>query len=351
MNLTSMKRYCSRIRHVWLSLGILSIALPLSAKTVRIYITNSAGETVSVVDPETNKVVQVIEGVELTHGIGFSPDGKRVYLTLESHRTLADSDYLLDVVDQKTGKVIKQVTLSGRPNTLAVSKDGGKIYVGIVAPEGALDIVDTTSLERVKSIPMRKGGLHDVYVTPDGKYVVSGGYSPYITVVDVQTEKIAWDLKMDGKINPLAFETNPDGSTRRIFAQFSGFYGFAVIDFATHKEVTRIKLPDKPDGGIDPTAIWDDHGIGVSPDNKTLWVNSSRADSVFAYSLPDLKLLGYVRIGEVPEWITFTPDSKQVYVSNSGGNSVSAIDVKTLKEVARIPVGEQPRRIATLFVP
>ena len=89
----------------------------------------------------------------------------------------------------------------------------------------------------------------------------------------------------------------------------------------------------------------------MAPDNKTLWVNSSVAGSVFVYSLPDLKLLGHVVIGNVPDWLTFTPDSKFVYISNAGSNSVSAIDVKALKEVARIPVGETPKRSGTLVIP
>ena len=46
----------------------------------------------------------------------------------------------------------------------------------------------------------------------------------------------------------MAFATNPDGSTKWIFAQLSGFNGFAVVDFATHKEINRIKLPDLPAG-------------------------------------------------------------------------------------------------------
>ena len=36
------------------------LALPVSAGTTRIYVTNSAGDTVDVVDASTNKVVQVI---------------------------------------------------------------------------------------------------------------------------------------------------------------------------------------------------------------------------------------------------------------------------------------------------
>src|SRR3984893_1453602 len=50
----------------------------LSAGTVRIYITNSAGDTVDVIDPVADKVVQRIEGTEAPHDVNFSRDGNRV---------------------------------------------------------------------------------------------------------------------------------------------------------------------------------------------------------------------------------------------------------------------------------
>src|ERR1700730_6971271 len=168
--ITVKRRYCRRLKRAWPLLALLSMALPLSARTVRIYITNLAGDTVDVIDPETDKVVQVIGGIELPHDVNFSPDGRRVYISNESEN-------VLDVVDQKTGKIIKKVPLSGRPNTIAVSKDGGRVFVAIREPEpGGMDVVDTTSLERVKSIPT-KGGFHDIYLTPDGKYLVAGSVS------------------------------------------------------------------------------------------------------------------------------------------------------------------------------
>jgi YVTN family beta-propeller protein len=103
------------------------------------------------------------------------------------------------------------------------------------------------------------------------------------------------------------------------------------------------------------------HGIGVAPDGKSLWVNSTVANAVFTYSLPDLKLIGFSALplvhplnhavsGAVPEWITFTPDSERVFVSNSTARSVSVIDARTLKSVAEIPVGEVPKRINTLIL-
>jgi YVTN family beta-propeller protein len=135
------------------------------------------------------------------------------------------------------------------------------------------------------------------------------------------------------------------------------------VDFAKHEEVARVKLPDQPGGfGVaEGRTSTPSHGIGVTPDGKSLWVGSTFANAVFKYELPTLKLLGYVALpemhpigrapsGSVPEWITFTPDSKLLYVSNSGARSVSAIDTSTLKEVAQIPVGEVPKRINTLVL-
>jgi len=72
---------------------------------------------------------------------------------------------------------------------------------------------------------------------------------------------------------------------------------------------------------------------------------------VYAYSLPDLELLGGVRVGDHPDWLTFTPDSKSVYVANAGSNSVSVVDVASRKEVTRIPVGQVPKRNITAVLP
>jgi YVTN family beta-propeller protein len=268
---------------------------------------------------------------------------------------------VLDLVDRKSGDILEKVALSGRPNNIAITKDGGRVLVGIRSEPGVLDVIDTTSLKRSKSIPV-DGSVHNVYVTPDGKYAVSGSIeNKAATVIDLRSEQAVWEVKFDSAVRPMAFEASPDGSTSRIFVQLTGFNGFAVVDFAKRAEVARIKLPDQPGGfGIaEGRQGTPSHGIGVAPDGKSLWINSTFANAVFKYSLPELKLVGHSALrevhplghsptGSVPEWITFTPDSKIVYVSNSGARSVSAIDTNTLKEVALIPVGEVPKRINTL---
>src|SRR5947207_3375544 len=135
-----------------------------------------------------------------------------------------------------------------------------------------------TALKVSKTIPMT-GRLHNTYVTPDGKYAVSGSTRKrFMNVVDLQTEKTAWELEFDGGVRPMAFETNADGSTKRVFVQLSKLHGFAVVDFAARKEVARILLPDEPKGyGVVEGRIGagvPSHGIGIAPDGKTLWINS-----------------------------------------------------------------------------
>ena len=68
---------------------------------------------------------------------------------------------------------------------------------------------------------------------------------------------------------------------------------------------------------------------------------------VYAYSLPDLKLLGAVDLGGRPDWVTFTPDSRQVYISTENTNSVVVVDVAARKEITRIKVGAAPKRNIT----
>lgn len=322
---------------------LLLLTVPLTAGSIRIYQTNSAGDAVDVIDPATNKVVFQVKDIEVPHGVAFSPDGKRAYISCESEKTLW-------ATDTKTGKLLGKAPLSGHPNNISISKDGRRVFVAIVQQPGAVDVIDTASMKNIKTIAV-KGGVHNTYVTPDGKYVLAGSIvGKILTVIDPQSLNIDWELPFDKGVRPIAFETGADGSTKRLFLQLSGYNGFAVVDFKTHEEISRIKLPDNPSGGHAEGGA-PSHGIGVTPDGKELWVDSSPANAVFIYSLPDLKLQGYVKTGEVPDWITFTPDGKRIYIANSGSNSVSAIDVKTRKEVSRIPVGEVPKRNGTVVVP
>ncbi len=331
-----------------MTLAALGLALvPLLAPADRVVIvqTNAAGDNVFLIDPSTNTIVGEIEGIEVNHGAAAAPDGSQFYFTNEANETL-------DVVDTKTLAVTKSIPLSGRPNNVTISRDGRRVYVAIVGAPGAVDVIDTPPLELDKTIPTR-GGVHNTFLTPDGRNVIAGSIQgKNLTVIDQETEEPLWTLYFENGVRPIGFETNVDGSTRRMFVQITNFHGFFVVDFEKRKEVGRIQLPELPkeEQNWDTLQGSPSHGIGAAPDGKTLWVCSKVNHTVYAYSLPDLKLLGGVEVGHHPDWLTFTPDSKTVYVANAGSNSVSAVDVMSMKEVARIPVGQVPKRNITAIL-
>jgi YVTN family beta-propeller protein len=338
------------------ALGLAPLAA--SAESSLVYVTNAAGDKVHVIDPGTNKVVQDFPMLG-AHGVNFSPDGTRVYVSNEH-------DSSLDVFEQKTGKLIKQVKLSNRPNNIGVTTDG-RIVVAIARGDGALDIVDPVRLEVKKTIPT-KGRLHNCYTSRDGNTAICGSVQTgYFTAFDMKTETIAWEHKFNKGVRPMTIEHNPDGSPKRVFAQLAAWDGFGVIDMKTHEELARVRLPNLRTG-VDMDPGREDapsHGIGVSPDGKELWVTSIPQNSVFVYDitgplsndmqpiatvrLPDLQLPGRRLGGSVANWVTFSTDG-QIYVSNSGLRSVTAIDMKTRKINAVVPVGEVPKRINTLVM-
>jgi YVTN family beta-propeller protein len=325
---------------------VLPLALALQAATVRIVQTNAAGDSVMLIDPDTNKVVGEITGIEVNHGAAVAPDGSRFYITNEAESTL-------DIADAKTLKVTKHIPLTHHPNNVAVSKDGKRVYVAIVGGPGAVDVIDTTSLTRAKSI-RTEGGIHNTYVTPDGKFVVAGSIiGKKINVIDQKTEEIVWTLPMEEGVRPMAFETNPDGSTKRIFVELSNFNGFVTVDFAARKMVDKIPMPEvaaseKTTAGLQGSPC---HGLAVTPDGKTLAVLSKMNSRVYFVSLPDLKIVGETKVGHHPDWITLTPDGKRAYVANAGSNSVSVVDIATRKELTQIPVGQVPKRNITAVLP
>ena len=342
-----------------LSLGLLLVLAPLSAfaSEVWIYVTDSGGDRVEAIDPTANKVAQVIGGIAVPHGISFSPDGSRIYISNESKN-------VLDIVDRANGQIIDEVALSGHPNNIAVTKDGQRVLVAIRDEKGALDVVDTATRKLVKSISV-KVPLHNVYVTPDGKFAIAGSIAGQMAIaIDLASDQPAWEVHFEAGVRPMAIEANSDGSTKRIFVELSELHGVAIVDFATRMEIERIKLPDLPFGSErgrreETTPC---HGIAVAPDGKSLWIDSTVDNAVFAYSLPDLRLIGYVLlpvreksgqppIGARPNWISFTPDSDRFFVSNSALDSVSVIDATAMKQVAVVPVGSAPKRSSTLVLP
>ncbi len=316
---------------------LLVAASALGAAKLQIYVANSDDDKITIIDPTTDAVSGEIHVSANPHGIVPSPDGKRFYVSSESKD-------VLDVVDRASGKVIKSIPIGLRPNNVAITADGKRVYV-CIRGKSWVDIIDTVSLEKVKSVEVGKGP-HNVYRSPDGKMMIATAMEgEKLTVIDAATEEVKFEILPGGVPRPVAIDAGPDGAIRRLFVQLSSLHGFAVVDWATRKQTAKIMLPVAPPDAKPLIPATFSHGMAISPDHKTLWVDSMLNDTVNVFQMANMKQLATIPVGRGPDWMVFTPDGKKCYVSNAGANSVSVLDGATFRELKRIPVGKVPKRI------
>ena len=248
-------------------------------------------------------------------------------------------DGTLDIVDTKTLKITKKIPLTGRPNNVAIRKDGRRSTSPSRRRRGRRRRHRYRSTqERTKFIRIL-GGVHNTFITPDSKYVVAGSTGGIGRDGDRHRDGTA------GLVDPLRGRRPAD-----LFRDQPGRFDQADVR-ADHQPARlrhrrlgdsgrrsgRIKLPDVPPAERNSEGIQGApaHGILIAPDGKTLWSTSKINSAVYAYSMPDLKYLGAVQVGKVPDWLTFTPDSKKLYVANAHDNIVSVIDVAARKEITQ----------------
>ena len=95
------------------------------------------------------------------------------------------------------------------------------------------------------------------------------------------------------------------------------------------------------------------HGIGLTPDEKELWMCDVYHDRTYVFDLtvePPRQVATIVMRGG-GYWMTFSPDGKRCYISERIGNTVAVIDTTTRETVARIPVGQVPKRVVIVPAP
>lgn len=304
-----------------------------------LYVTNSGGNDVTLVDVATHTVIGSIETGPTPHGLEASPDGSLVYVSGET-----DDDIV--AVDTSTSTVLWRTYVGDRPNHIALSDDGRFVYVPIRSADFA-DVVDTHLRRKIKSIPVGRFP-HNSYLAPNRQwvYVTSTGEDK-ITIIDVATQEAIGAVPVGGEPRPAAISRD----NRFIYVALTGLHGFVVADTAQRKVVEKIELPPANVEDIATMGYTPTHGLGFRPDYKQFWITNVFGNAVEVLSVPDHKLFGTVPVGLAPNWMAFGLDGRMLYVSNAGSHDVSVIDTEGIKEVARIRVGLAPKRLLVVNVP
>jgi YVTN family beta-propeller protein len=329
-----------------LSIVLAFLALSLqcfsASENALLYVGNSRGDDVSVVDLASLKVIGDITVGPRVHGLALTQDGRRLFTTSEIDHTLVISD-------TETHKIIGTVKLPGKPNQCAVTPDGRYVTVPIRDGDSAA-IVDVNEQKIVKLLPIKEP--HNSVNLGSNKYMfVSSMGSHEIDVIDLEKMDFSAHIPVGGRPRP--FVLSKDGRT--MYVAVSDLHGFNIVDISEQKVTQRVEMPSEHPGPprkrefeTPDTAT---HGLALTPDESELWVTSLLDDCIYIYDLKAKKVTGRLNTGDGPNWVVFSPDGKYGCVSNTDSDDVSIFSVKDRREVARVKVGKVPKRIAISIMP
>jgi DNA-binding beta-propeller fold protein YncE len=148
-------------------------------KDGRVFVVDDSQDSVSVVDPVSRTVVETfsVHPFHLPHTLVLSPDERKLYIAVAEPTPQG----VIKVIDLDKSKGYPSHSIEGVncPEGMAISQDGGKVYVASQCGAGQDPVfaIDTKT-EIVKPIPGFAVGL-DLAIARKGKrlYVARGGFS------------------------------------------------------------------------------------------------------------------------------------------------------------------------------
>lgn len=308
-----------------------------------LWVTNSKGDDVHVIDVESRRVVKrIVVGPE-PHGIDAPDAADVVFISLQNVN--GERGELL-WVDPYTFEIEHRMTVGHQPGNLACTPDGRWVYVP--CEDGRYWVIDAARKKVVKTI--RTGGQpHNTRCSRDGRWMflspkISSGK---VTVVDVES-----DHRVDGEIvfsdEPLPPALSADGT--RLYHHVRRLLGFEVADVPTRKVIARVRHDIPSDLKFVQSKC---HGLAIRPDQQEIWSCNVEHHLVHVHDLTrdDFPQTAVIpMIGRI-YWLCFTPDSRYAFVSVRSENKQCMIDCETKQIVDYIDVGDTPKRNLVIVPP
>ena len=310
--------------------------IAISAKD-RVYLSDQSSNTVSVVDPSTDKLVGVIKlgdqtpgnlaplykGQLLVHGMGFSPDHK----TLDVVSIGSNSVTFIDTATNK----VKHTTYVGRsPHEAFFTPDGREVWVTIRG-EDYIQVLDGTTYEPTKRIKVPNGPGMTIF-SPDGKYgYVVSSFVPEMVVIETKSHKTVATVKQASPFSPDLAAT-PDGKQVWLTLKDIG-----------KTQVINAQPPFETLATIDTGPITNHVNIARTAKGQFAYVTVGGLNAVKVYSTDKFELVATIPTGEMPHGLWPSGDGTRMYVGLENSNALATIDTATNKVVATIPTGQSPQ--------
>jgi hypothetical protein len=236
-------------------------------------------------------------------GVCANAANKRIYISTTKTLTC------LDLV---TEKILWERSYEGGCDRMSITPDGTTIYLPSFEKDHWHVVDARTGNVIAKIVP--HSGAHNTVVGFNGREAYLAGLkSPLLTVADNASHKAA------RTVGPFSESIRPftvNGLQTRCFVNVNKLLGFEVGDLTTGKPLHRVEVTGYRQGPVKRHGC-PSHGIGLTPDEKELWIVDAFNQSIHIFDATTMppRQLESLKLRDEPGWVTFTLDGRYAYPS------------------------------------
>lgn len=265
----------------------------------RAYVTNSNSSTISIIDIETNTVIDTIDGFDGPSGVAISADDETAYVNNYGGPAglKSGNGKSVQVLDLQSNKIVGDpIPVDLAPAAIAISPDGSSVYTINYTTgdpdKGTVTRIDTET-RRARTLATGLSGPFAIALSPNGEtaYVTNFGsnnFSPIgssVSAVDLASGRITATIELG--IQPSGIAISPDG--RYVYASN---YNTLYRKLETY--------------------------TGLTAGTGTINIIDTRTNSVVGPAIV---------VGDSPADIAVSSSGRFAYVTNYTSNTVSVIEL------------------------
>ncbi|MFE9889229.1 Ig-like domain repeat protein, partial [Streptomyces scopuliridis] len=292
---------------------------------LRAYVTNSGGNSISVIDTATNTVTATIPVGSTPLGVAITPDGLRAYVINSGGNSVS-------VINTVTNAVIATIPVGSTPFGVAITPDGLRAYV-TNSGGNSISVIDTATNTVTATIPVGAIPL-GVAIAGTRAYVANNGDNN-VSVINTVTNAVIATIPVGTA--PLGVAVSPDGA-------------YAYVSNNSDNTVSVINTATNTVTGTVPTGPGP-FELAVTPDNSALYITNNADNSVTVTSVvptstttvlasaPDPSVFGQVKIltatvtalsGIPAGTVSFFDGATLLGTSALNGSGVATLPISTL---------------------
>ena len=289
----------------------------------RVYAAEQFSNTVSVIDPASNRLLGVIKlgdpqpanfsplykGQVLVHGMGFSPDRKTLAVVSIGSNSVT-------FVDTATDKVLATTYVGRAPHEAFFTPNGREVWV-TVRGENYVSVIDGRTFTEVGRI-RTPGGPGMTTFSPDGRYgFVCSSFNPELVVLDVHTHAVVGRVAQPSPFCPNIAAT-PDGDQVWYTLKDTG----ETVAINGRPPFNTLKV-------IDTGPITNHVNFADTPRGRLAYVTVGGLNQVLVFRRDSFEKIATIPTGKLPHGIWPSGDGSRMYVGleNDDAMAPSSLDL------------------------